>query len=149
VVAIASGSLAASATAQTATPPTNAEFVAAADQICSDHNKKNLSMLKRSRALIFKGKERAGGRLLIRAEHFELDYYGEIADLPRPVDPAFNELVDDFLRNQRGQARSRIKVGQGLIAGSPGRKINRWDSQAVRQLKAAGRASALIGFTRC
>ena len=136
-------------TADAQTSPTNAGFIAQADQICGESNPRNFQLLKKSRALINKGRLRAGGRILIRNERFELDYYGEIADLPRPADAAFNELVDEFLEAQRGQAKARLKLGRLIRAGRPPRTWTRPDNRAFRLLRKAGRFSEQIGFTQC
>jgi hypothetical protein len=137
------------APAAVAAPPTTTEFIAMADAICGAANPKNARLLDKAHDQFDRGHDRKGARILIRNEHFELSYYGDIAKLPETADPAFNEKVDDFLRFQRGQAHDRIRVGRLILKGASNRAINKPDTAAVRKLKKAFRISREIGFTQC
>jgi hypothetical protein len=126
--------------------PTNAEFVVQADAICKASAKKDIGGLVRSRRLIAHGKLKQGGRLLVSTEHFELKFYGKIAALEPPVDPAFIDQLNIFLTAQRGQAHARIKVGRGFIHG---KYLAHYDDLAIGFLKTAGKAAEQLGFTQC
>lgn len=96
-------------------PPTREEFVAQADPICREGNRKSRPYFKKVEKKVRKDELPAAGRNLIRAERIQRRTGRELAELEAP--PADADRIDLWLSFVRRGVKRAIAAGQALTRG--------------------------------
>jgi hypothetical protein len=114
-------------------PPTRQEFIAQADPICREGNRKSRPYFKKVRKKVRKDELPAAGRNLIKAERIQLRTGRELAELEAP--PADAERIETWLTLVRRGVKRAIAAGRALTRGDldeAAELIDRGDRQIAK-----------------
>jgi hypothetical protein len=128
---------------------TPGEWSANANATCAKPAKLDAKLFERAIRLFNQGHERRSARLFIRSQRIELGYVNALAKLPRPDDPAFGALIEDWVTLQGNSARLRIRFARAVLAGKARKTLARLDNAARRAGLKAVDAGKPIGLTEC
>jgi hypothetical protein len=94
------------------TDPTRKMFVAEADPLCRDANKRSQKLFDPIEKLVRKGKLKEAGRKLIKGERIQLALNRDLAELDRP--PADAKLIGRWLAITKRGVKTSIDAGRDL-----------------------------------
>ena len=127
-------------------PPTRAEYIAQADPICREGNRKSAPYFKKVRKQVRKDRLVSAGRNLIKGERIQLKTGRKLAELEPP--PADADRIERWLSLVQRGVRKAITAGQWLTRGNLDQAA-RLFSQAQRLFAKGRRQVRSIGFEVC
>ncbi len=127
-------------------PPTRAEFIAQADPICREGDRKSAPFFRKVEKQVRKDRLVAAGRNLIKGERFQQKTGRKLAELEPP--PADADRIEWWLALVQRGVRRAIKAGQWLTNGNLDRAA-RLIEQADRLFEKGRRQVRRIDFEVC
>jgi hypothetical protein len=127
-------------------PPTRAEFIAQADPICREGNRKSAPYFRKVSKNVRKDRLVAAGRNLIRGERIQLRTGRELAELEPP--PADADRIERWLALVQRGVRRAITAGQWLTRGNLDRAARHFD-EGQRLFRKGRRQVRSIDFEVC
>jgi hypothetical protein len=127
-------------------PPSRAEFVEAADDICEVPYRKGLRLLGRATISEQQGDFRSAGRKIQRAGRKFLGVNRRVSKLEPPT--ADETLVAAWLTGTRKGFKQTVKSGKAMERGSV-RRSHRVLKRAQRTTRRANKKVAALGFNFC